>query len=269
MNSNIDYKDYLDLFESCGGTDTEYLKHHFPRYVATKQRFLSHWDRARGTNMLDVGAHWLHHAMLYVIDGFSVSALDLPVTFEFENVRAVAQRHGVQLLPNPDLESPTALTAIADDSFDIVLFTEIIEHITFNPVRMWREIYRVLKPGGRIVVTTPNYYALRGRHWSWLRFLQGFGGGIDVLGVLQQHTYAHHWKEYSMRELIYYFCVLSPDFNCVHSDYAEEYQPHYRGEATGNLARWVERIVPMLRPDLYLEVELPRKDKGITVEPHW
>lgn len=124
---------------------------------------MSNWDRARGNKLLDIGAHWLHQAILYAIDGFEVTGVDLPVTFDRDNVRALAKAHDIRLLPNSDLEHASALKEIPDNTFDIVLFTEIIEHITFNPVAMWRQIYRIMKPGARLIVTTPNYYALRGR----------------------------------------------------------------------------------------------------------
>ena len=164
-------QEYERLFVAQGGTDLPYLRHHFPRYVETKRRFLTNWDRNRGDRLLDVGAHWLHQALLYAVDGFEVTALDMPVTFEIETVRGLAQAHGIELLPNSNLEQPDALAQIEDNRFDVVLFTEIIEHITFNPVAMWREIYRVMKPGARIIITTPNYYAWRGRTWHWGRFL--------------------------------------------------------------------------------------------------
>jgi 2-polyprenyl-6-hydroxyphenyl methylase/3-demethylubiquinone-9 3-methyltransferase len=266
---SITLNEYLALFGQYGGTDVPYLKEHFQRYVRTKQRFLSHWDRARGTRVLDVGAHWLHQALLYAIDGFDVTALDLPTTFEFDSVQAAAKAHNVRLLPNTDLQDPGALHTIPEDSFDVVLFTEIIEHVTFNPVSMWREIHRVMKPGARIIITTPNFYALRGNGWQGLRFLRGFGAGIETLDILSQKTYAHHWKEYSMRELIYYFCVLSPDFNCVHRAYSEEYRPVSDRPFGRRFAGMVESAIPFVRPDLYLEVELARKNKGIVVEPHW
>src|SRR5947209_757416 len=43
-----------------------------------------------------------------------------------------------------------------DDSFDVVLFCEIIEHLLSDPVHALVEIRRVLKPGGILVLTTPN-----------------------------------------------------------------------------------------------------------------
>lgn len=37
--------------------------------------------------------------------------------------------------------------------------------------------------------------------------------GIDNLDILRTHTYGHHWKEYSKKELCHYFCALSDDFH--------------------------------------------------------
>ena len=42
-----------------------------------------------------------------------------------------------------------------DSSFDLVVFGEVIEHVP-DPDYLLEEIWRVLKPGGKIIVTTPN-----------------------------------------------------------------------------------------------------------------
>ncbi len=60
-----------------------------------------------------------------------------------------------------------------DHSFDAVTSIEMIEHIhPFIAYKMLEEAKRLLKPGGRILVTTPNYRSL----WPLLEFgLQKFG----------------------------------------------------------------------------------------------
>jgi len=52
-----------------------------------------------------------------------------------------------------DLDRPPY--PIADASADLVLAIEVIEHLE-NPRAFVRELIRILKPGGRLVVTTPN-----------------------------------------------------------------------------------------------------------------
>jgi 2-polyprenyl-3-methyl-5-hydroxy-6-metoxy-1,4-benzoquinol methylase len=266
---SVDIESYASLFEACGGTDALYLRLHFPRYLETQSRFLSHWEQDRRGALLDVGAHWLHQSLLYALNGFEVTALDVPTTFEDPHVRALAHTHRIRLLPEPSPESAHALTALASDTFDVVLFTEIIEHITFNPIAMWREIHRVLKPGGHLVLTTPNYYALRGRAWHWRRFLIGRGSGVEVDNLLSQPTFAHHWKEYSLRELTHYFRTLSPDFAFVASDHVHKHEQSTRHRYIDATARVIEHLVPTLRPNLYLQMQLASKDAGIVIEPRW
>lgn len=260
---------FEQLFAAHGQTALEYLRPHFPRFVATKKEFLRTWPRAPGQRVLDLGAHWLHQSMLYANDGFEVVAVDLPITFDVPDVKRLAQAHGIELIAEPNLERSDALRRIPDDSIDIVLFTEIIEHITFNPVTMWRELYRVMKTGARIIVTTPNYYALRGRAWHWGAFLRGFGGGLPTLDILTMHTHAHHWKEFARRELIYYFCVLSPDFVCTKALLREDFLGVEDRGTEVWLAQFIERIAPFLRPNLHVEIELKQKSTGIVVAPHW
>jgi len=44
----------------------------------------------------------------------------------------------------------------SDEGFDLVLCTEVIEHLIFSPTHMLYEINRVLKPGGILILSTPN-----------------------------------------------------------------------------------------------------------------
>lgn len=265
----MDHEELADILAAHGGTDRDYLKHHFPRFKHTLDEFLRGWPPSRGARVLDVGAHWLHQSLLWRRAGFSLTAVDLPVTLDMQSVQSLAAAEGIQLIKESNLAEGAALATLPDDGFDVVLMAETIEHLTFNPVAMWRQVYRVLRPGGRIVVTTPNYYALRGRAWNWPRFRQGFGGGIDVHEILHTMTYGHHWKEYALRELIYYFCVLSEDFNCVKALHVEEYAPGYMAKPATWMSRQLERRIPLLRPNLHVEIEIRHKQSGIRVAPGW
>lgn len=252
----------VGVFERSGGSDMAYLHDHLPRFLDTYARVDRSWDRARGVQVLDIGAHWLHQSMVFRLGDYAVTAVDLPLTLELPQVRKLARAHGIDVLPVANLSEPGELETLPEGSVDLVLFTEILEHITFNPVAFWRAVYRVLKPGGRIVITTPNYYAAGSRCWSPVRFLRGFGGGISIDEVLTVNTYGHHWKEYSMREVIKYFCLLSPDFVCFKADYTD-----YGCEPSA--LGWLQRTFGRLKRGLHLEIELRHKDHGIVIEPGW
>jgi SAM-dependent methyltransferase len=50
----------------------------------------------------------------------------------------------------------------ADESFDLVTCSEVIEHVE-NPHALVREFRRVLRPGGRAILTTPNVLNVESR----------------------------------------------------------------------------------------------------------
>jgi SAM-dependent methyltransferase len=45
------------------------------------------------------------------------------------------------------------------DSFDVVTLTDVIEHLA-NPLELANEIFRILRPGGVLFLTTPNFGSL-------------------------------------------------------------------------------------------------------------
>lgn len=55
----------------------------------------------------------------------------------------------------------------ADGSFDVVVFTEVMEHVRF-PRKVLAEIRRVLSPDGTLIGSVPNAFRLRNR-WRFIR----------------------------------------------------------------------------------------------------
>jgi len=247
-------------------TDRCYLERHYPRFLATRKLAYETWKWERA-NILDVGAHWLHQSVLYALDGHHVTAADLALTLDDPALGTIAENHGIKLLVLEDLSSERVFDDLDDDSMDVVLFCEILEHITFNPVGMWKAIYRVLRPGGRIILTTPNFYALGRLLRQTARILTGWGGGISVSDILNVPTYSPHWKEFSRKELRLYFEALSPDFSVARSRYSSLTFNSSLASWKGKLAQAVCYPIAVLRADIYMEVDLNQKSAGISIPP--
>ena len=107
----------------------------------------------------------------------------------------------------PDLELALPIAKVdlelerwpfADESQDLVLCYETLEHFREDPMRFMTEANRVLKPEGRLILTTPNSSSLR--------------AVVNVLNQWNPYLYSvyvrgdtwrgmAHTKEYAVREL--------------------------------------------------------------------
>lgn len=81
-----------------------------------------------------------------------------------------------------------------DDSLDVVLFCEMLEHMLMDPTATLREIHRILKPNGVLVLTTPNV----ARIVNVLAFVNGANIYDPYSGY---GPYGRHNREFTRHEL--------------------------------------------------------------------
>ena len=71
------------------------------------------------------------------------------------------------------MQSRARRLPFADNSFDFVTYTDVIEHHAFSPTRVLAEIHHVLVPDGRLIVATPNHASI------YNRIKLFFGGSVN------------------------------------------------------------------------------------------
>lgn len=93
----------------------------------------------------------------------------------------------------------------ASESFDTVLCCELLEHLTADPMHMMSEIHRILKPGGVLLLTTPNVASTRALN----AILHGYHPSFFPAYILPrkpgEEAEARHNREYTPKEVYHLF----------------------------------------------------------------
>ncbi len=233
MENFQELENEISLNSKEGSKDREYFEFHknrfkrFDQFLDTLEQRIPH--SSENIKVLEIGSHYLHTSILLANRSFEVDAMDVEEFWQLEFVQERAGKYALNSIVENDISRLKSFKGI-HDKYDLVVFTEILEHITFNPIQFWKLIYQILKPGGLIYISTPNAFALP----SYVRAIKNSFGlksiGITVEDIFSKVTYGHHWKEYSAKEIKRYFEMLSPDFEIEVNPYnykAYELKPPY------------------------------------------
>ncbi|MPZ17076.1 MAG: methyltransferase domain-containing protein [Luteitalea sp.] len=122
---------------------------------------VAHLSALSGGRLLDVGCGRGDGLLLLRRLGWSAEGVDFdPSAVDAARTRGLEVRCGT-------VEAQRYAAA----SFDAIVLSHVIEHL-FDPLQLLRECARILKPGGRLVVVTPNtaslFHARFGASWFHL-----------------------------------------------------------------------------------------------------
>ena len=127
-----------------------------------------------GKTAIDIGCQEGLQSQWLEKKGYTVTSIDIEKVYEKAQVVDVSKT-----LPFPDR------------SFDLLWCSEVIEHLK-NPAKAIQEFRRVLKPGGRMILTTPNSGA-----W-FFRLCSFFGLTVQKL---QNPTHRQFFTLQTIRQL--------------------------------------------------------------------
>ncbi|MFA8387905.1 MAG: glycosyltransferase [Pelagibaca sp.] len=173
-----------------------YLGTHWTRYMTTLRAL----DGIPVTSALDVGVFppLVFQALLANhFPGVQMSGLWEGPDPYHQSIRAYSGEH-----PSFDIRLEAANSErdpwpYADNSFDLVTGMEILEHLALDPYFFFSEAARVLKPGGHILLTTPNVVSHRGVN----KMLNGTAPYSFGIFVPSGGVYGRHNREYAPQEL--------------------------------------------------------------------
>jgi SAM-dependent methyltransferase len=155
------------------------------------QFFFSNSDLfGRGRKIIDIGGKKGNKRGLFDIDRY-----DAEVTYV-----------NIEKKDDPDILADASNIPVADDSYDIAIAGELLEHVP-DPILVLKEARRLLKPGGKLIATVPFLYPIHadphdfGRYtdyyWEKAAEKAGFkdvkierhGSMFAVLALMIQHFF--------------------------------------------------------------------------------
>lgn len=148
-----------------------------------------------GQKVLDIGLERGFKAIPLAKSGYEVHGLDFAADRIAAREKDFYRPHSIavtacdvteQRIPHPD------------GTFDYVMLNGVLEHWYCSPLFALGEIHRVLKPGGKFILQTPNAANLRKRVWLAL----GRYPYVPLESIHSAtHPHAFHHREHTIKEL--------------------------------------------------------------------
>ena len=215
----------------------EFLTYHTVRFHCTYR--LCYGLLQRGGSLLSVGTGSAYvEAVLASELQARVIAVDFPAAIELHR-----RLYGVNNFTSVAVDLSLDELQLPIEPCDMVLSTEILEHIPEAPARHFRKLLPYLKPNGYLVVTTPNLGSLEQILSLW-RMLPIMDPPERTFAPVSFENEGTHRREYMPCEIIDSMtecCLehLSTHFIWYHR---ERHAPR----------RWLERLIPHLRPAMII-----------------
>jgi 2-polyprenyl-3-methyl-5-hydroxy-6-metoxy-1,4-benzoquinol methylase len=133
--------------------DPSIERHSYHCYHNQLDVYLDLADRYKAQTVLDVGCAQGTLALLLAERGKRVTAVDIRPAF-LEYAKSRWERGEIEFLAANIFDEPPLGT------FDLVFANQIIEHVVY-PAQLLRTLAQYVRPGGALVITTPNHDYIR------------------------------------------------------------------------------------------------------------
>ena len=179
-------------------TQTEYFQTSLPRYKKTLNLISTYLTKDKQLRILDFGTGEgdIAVSIKQCFPQHNVVASDILISQPIKEKLLQAGVDAQKMRIEPRKRLP-----IENDSFDVILFLEVLEHIIDEPPHIFSELHRILKPNGYLFLTTPNIAQL------FNRLMLLFGKQPQLYLTSLRHGYGKlergHFREWTKDELLY------------------------------------------------------------------
>ncbi len=232
----------LEIIEQCAqklSPEDKRLSEWHNSYVTNhKSRIALDLDIAKdqvhhGNSILEFGSVPLLFTAALAASNYNVTGIDIAP----ERYKETIAKLRIDVI-KCDIESERL--PFADNSFDTVVFNEIFEHLRINPVFTLSEVLRVIKPGGHMMLSSPNLRSLYGLVNFLIknRAYSCSGNIYAEYQKLEKPGHMGHVREYTTKEVIEFLENIGFAVTTI----------IYRGSFNTNFKQIVARLFPNVRP---------------------
>ena len=193
-----EFADYLRGLTSPFGDAQSYLESHLARLVKTLEMTP---PGSTSDGVLEMGAYMqITPALSHLLGYGEVRGCYLGEQGKTDHI-AVQTADGRKFACDIDLfDAEKHAYPYEDGRFSTVLCCELLEHLYDDPMHMMAELNRILAPGGRLVLSTPNICSLRAVGAILLGYHPGFFPQY-IQPDDQGHVAPRHAREYAPRDI--------------------------------------------------------------------
>ena len=193
--------DLLDINDNEG----HYISWSRISYIRTIEDIINYYTKIGITDftrikILEIGAFLGIVSIVLSKIGFSVVAGDLPI---FMKNKRLQQRYNEYKVVWREVDLKEGKIPFDENSFDLVIMCETLEHLNFNPIQSLSEIRRILYPNGILYLSHPNIAQWENR--KKLLFGQSIHNPIEhffnQIDPKKNMIVAIHWREYTAQEI--------------------------------------------------------------------
>lgn len=198
----------------------------WPKYAETREAFYSVWlwhrliilsfipevCRRPGIKLIDIGGGKGRITTL-LSSNFGMDCTNIDIMYLYTDVvntegkplipllKSYCENKGVSIIAKDAYAEGLPFT---DNTYDLVICSEVIEHLPNSPKPLLEDIHRILRKGGWLILTTPNYVSLVRR----IKTLFGYSSEdpIDQYYSIDypfEIVYRGHNREYTRDEVKY------------------------------------------------------------------